>query len=59
MNRKDFDILARAFKRSKPPSCDPDFAGWYNAAEAVAYGIKEDCAHFDYNKFLKRCGAGT
>ncbi len=58
MNRRDFDLTAKALKGAKPPSCDAyERAGWLSAVEALADALAADCAHFDREKFLVRCGA--
>jgi hypothetical protein len=58
VNRKDFDLVSKALKGAKPPSCDSvERAGWFAAVEALADALAAGCAHFDRDKFIARCGA--
>lgn len=59
MNRRDFDLLARGLKLSRPrPGAPDETMIWAQTATTVAdtLAAAKDCGGFDRARFLKACG---
>jgi uncharacterized protein (DUF2237 family) len=58
MNRKDFDLVAKALKDGRPKNGYPSNAEeqWCHCVNRIAAALEVGCAHFDWEKFMIRCG---
>lgn len=55
MTRKDFQLIADAFKYTKP-WCQEDYPQWCRDVTRMSMALRGANARFDRHQFLKACG---
>lgn len=58
MQRRHFEVVAKAFSDSRPPDVEvAELRGWYAAVRAVGYRLSLTNPQFDRERFEAACGA--